>query len=585
MKKFILQIVVTLLIFATSSTATMAFYDDVGTEQAYYNEMRFLHDLGKLPNEPDNLFHPDDLINKAELYKLILVFAGSEAAMEISLPYTDIPADSPYAGYIQKAIDLKILKPYELNPEFNSDLSIAKNNALSTMFSALGIGTSYFFDKENFPFSDLSPEASIAAVAEKAYEIGILEIDSPENFKMAKRITKAEAAHYLYKIYKYSPDASTGATIPTISVTLNTDGHSYNETEKELIDDANFPTLLDVWSSLKNDYLYKDELKNKDLIYGAIKGMVEKVSDKYTVFQEPSAANNLISSLGGEYEGIGIVIEMIEENVTIISPFKNSPAELAGLQANDKIIKVNDEEVKGKTLDEVSTKIKGPKDSSVKITVDRDGKELSFDIIRKAISIKTAEGKVINSGSKKIGYISIINFGDSTYDEFVKTVTDLKSQSVDGFIIDLRNNPGGYLDIAVNIIGLFTDEIKTAVTLESVGGDKQEYKTNGNGLLKDYKNKIVILINEGSASASEILAGALKDYGIAKLVGEKTFGKGSVQQLRQYGDNSIFKVTISQWLTPNGTNINGNGIEPDKVVKKGTDKTKDDQLDSALGEF
>jgi len=387
---------------------------------------------------------------------------------------------------------------------------------------------------------------------------------------MSKRISRGEAAYYLYKISNQVPATS-------ISVTIS----SYTNTANNLPEAENFPAFLDVWSSLKNEYLYKDELDDEELIYSAIKGMLENVSDKYTVFEEPIDAQDLLDSLSGDYEGIGIIIEIIDKNITIVTPFNDSPAEKAGLKANDIIIEVDGENVIGYTLTEVANKIKGPSETNVDIKVLRKNNELTFTVTRNFILLSTINGEMISSGNKNIGYIELLNFGEDTYEEFLKTSNDLLENNPDGLIIDLRNNPGGFLDIAVNILGLFSQEVLTAVKLEYADGLVEEYKTNGVGLLQDYE--IVVLINEGSASASEILAGALQDHGIAKIIGAQSFGKGSVQNLNQYDDNSFFKYTISRWLTPNGKNISGTGITPDKIVNNS--KNKDEQLDAALEEF
>ena len=183
---------------------------------------------------------------------------------------------------------------------------------------------------------------------------------------------------------------------------------------------------------------------------------------------------------------------------------------------------------------------------------------------------------------KNIAYINVANFGDTTYQEFLEAAKQIVAdKNIKGIILDLRNNPGGYIDVAVDMVGLFTDEVKTAVKLKFYDGDISEYKTTGNGLLSGYKT--VILINEGSASASEIVAGAMKDYKLATLIGKKSFGKGSVQEVSTYDDGSLFKYTISYWLTPNNNSINKLGITPDKTVENLA--TGDKQLDTALAQF
>lgn len=578
MRKFLPQIILTFTLLIAQSISVLAFYEDVPQEHEYYDSIKTLYDLGRLPEEPQNLFRPNDLLKKAELYKFIIAFAQTDLSSEIALPFIDTVNSTDYASYLQTALDLGILEAIGVNPEFFPDQTVAKHSALSKMFKILGVGTSFFFDKENFTFNDLNPNSATAVVAAKAFDLGIVEKDKPERFKMAKRIKRSEAADYLYKIYKYSPGSPQLRTT-TINVTLNNSG----TIDSDITENQTFATFLDIWESIQDKYLYKDQLDNDQLLYGAIKGMVDQLDDEYTVFQEPEKAISLINSLSGDYEGIGIIIEIIDSNITIISPFKDSPAEEVGLKANDIIIKVDGESIVGASLDAVSGKIKGPAGSTVKITILRDNQEKTFTVKREFILISTVTNEVLYSSGKPIGYISILSFNDDTYEELVNAATELLTQNPDGLIIDLRNNPGGYLDVAVNMLGLFTKDSKTAVTLQYGDGSEEVYKTNGNGLLADYE--MVVLVNEGSASASEIMAGALQDYGTAKLIGTQTFGKGSVQELKQYDDNSLFKYTISKWLTPNGREINGVGLTPDKIVESQNGDTDDEQLNAALAEF
>lgn len=570
MKKSLLFLFSIVLLLASPLQA-LAFYSDVPETHAYYDSIKNLYDLGKLPEE--DLFHPDEKLTKADFYKLLLTYGEAEIASTATLPYTDTDNNADYAPYLQTAIDRLILKPANVNPQFGPANTVAKHNALTIMFSTLGIGVDHFFDRENFTFTDLAKNSRTAPLAQKAAELGILETDNPAKFKMAKRITKGEAADYLYKILTYYPSANF-----TIEITQNNITSGYNSTEQELLNNESFATLLSVWTALKEDFINKKDLDNSELIFAAIKGMVSKADDKYTVFQEPSEATSFISSLSSEYEGIGIIIELIDTAITVVSPFKGSPAEEAGLKANDIIVKVNDESVVGLNMDEVSAKIKGPSGTTVKITVNRDSSEVTFTVKRDFIMLKTVESKLLPSN---IGYISVLSFNDETYEEFVKAAEELITKKPKGLIIDLRNNPGGYLDVSVNMISLFTDEIKTAVTLEYSDGHKETYKTNGNGLLKNYKT--VVLINEGSASASEIMAGALQDFKKATVIGTTSFGKGSVQEVRQFDDNSLFKYTISKWLTPIGRNIDKTGITPDKTISNIGEQ--DLQLDKAIAEF
>lgn len=578
MKKYFIGIFAGLTLLLLQTTNVLAFYSDVPQTNQYYNSIKALYDLGRLPVESDNKFHPNDQLTKGELYKLIITEGMAPLSKTIELPYSDIDKDSPYATYIQTAIDTKILKLLPEQTAFGLNDKVTKVSALSTMFNSLGIGTNYFFSKADFPFEDITSDSYIAPLADKAAKLNILEPTAPTQFLQNKRITKAEAADYLYKIKQNVQ--------PTMTITLTqTPNTTKNSTaENDLTSNENFPTLVDVWSTMKSKYLYKDELDDDKLIYAAIKGMVSEAKDKYTVFDAPSETANLLARLSNKYEGIGIIIELIDNKVTVITPFHNSPAEKAGVQGQDIITKVDGVSTEGLSLEEVSAKIKGPAKSSVKITISRAGKEMEFSIIRSSITIKRVNSKTLKTTSgKNIAYISLSDFGQGAEVEITNAANELIKNNPSGFILDLRNNPGGYVDTAVNILSLFTSEARTAVKMEFVDKHIEETKTEANGLLSGYK--VVVLINEGSASASEITAGALKDYGIATLVGKKSFGKGVAQELRTYKDGSLLKYTVSNWLTPSGININKQGILPDVTIERGTDPKVDAQLNSALEQF
>jgi len=573
-KKLVSIFAITSIFALNNINTALAFYSDMPETNAYYKEIQELYDAKRLPEYTDNKLNPDSKLKTVDFYELLFTYANVPLSTEINLPFTNTDNKATYAKYLQTAIDFGLIQTD--NKTFDINQTITKYQALSTMFKTLGIGVNYFFDQSKFTFKDLDKTSDAAAVAMKALELGITETDKPENFRKSKRITKTEAIDYLYKIYKYSPTATF-----TIQVTpvQQSNQSTYTSTEKELIDNDAFAKLLSIWDQLKTTYYYKDQINDTDLINGAIKGMVEKANDIYTVYESPTDAEKLLGSLSSkEYEGVGMTIELIDKKPTIIAPFNDSPADKAGLKANDIVLKIDGTDVSDKTLEEITAKIKGKAGTTVKITVLRDNKEKTFSITREKITYKNVYSKTLTKDKKTIGYIQVNVFGADTYSDFVTQASDLLKQKVSGFIIDLRNNPGGYMDSAIQLIGLFTKEKKLAVELKFSDDSIEKYNTDGNGLLAGYKT--VVLMNNGSASASEIFAGALKDYNFAKLVGDKSFGKGVVQQLTTYKDGSIFKYTISEWLTPKGTSINKMGITPDLSV---TDATK--QLDKALEQF
>jgi len=373
-------------------------------------------------------------------------------------------------------------------------------------------------------------------------------------------------------------------TLPLSAASQN--GGAVLNADKPLPDhiakDADFSLFWDVWKRVKEDYIKKDTPDTK-LFYGAIGGIVASLGDPYSVFLDPAKAKDFNESLTGSFEGIGAELGMKNNQLLIIATLPGMPAEKAGLRAGDKILAVDKKSTTNMTIDEAVTKIRGKGGTAVKLTIYRDGElhERDIEVVRGQIVIQSVNWKMKENG---IGYIQIIHFADDTDSKFKEAVNDLLSKKMKGLIIDVRNDPGGYLDAAVSIAGYWIDG-KTVVIERYDDAHKDEYKGHVTPVLQNIPT--AVLVNKGSASASEILSGALQDYGKATLVGEQTFGKGSVQDVQKLKDGSELKLTIAKWLTPKGRTIQDEGIKPDIIVemteKDFTDK-KDPQYDKAREE-
>lgn len=342
----------------------------------------------------------------------------------------------------------------------------------------------------------------------------------------------------------------------------------------------------DAWNKIQEKYVDKTKIDNKKMVYGAIKGMVASLDDPYTFFLTPDENKQSKDDLGGKFEGIGAQLGLKNNVIVIVSPLKNSPALKAGLQAGDILEKVNDQRVDGWTLNDAVTKIRGNKGTKVKLTVIRDGKELDFTIVRDQIIVSPVE----LSYEKNVAILKLNKFGDDADADWNKAVAEIKSKwdskQINGMVVDLRGNPGGYLESAVYIASEFIPEGKLIVRQQFTNGDKQDYTSMRPGLLLDIP--VTVLIDEGSASAAEILSGALRDYKRATLVGQKSFGKGSVQEALDLKNGAGLHVTIAKWILPKGDWINHKGIEPDisvkNTIKDGNTLTREDdaQLDKAI---
>lgn len=349
------------------------------------------------------------------------------------------------------------------------------------------------------------------------------------------------------------------------------------------VNDVDFNIFWEAWAEMEKKYVDRKDLKKQDMVYGAVAGMVKSAGDPYTNFFEPKEAEIFKSDVDGSFEGIGAEIGFRKGVLTIITPMDGTPAKHAGLLSGDSILKINSQSTQDMSLEEAVLAIRGEKGTEVTLVIARDGVEEVMDIkiTRDTIKLPTISSELKNGS---IGYVKLHSFSTNVVSEFENAVKQLKSKGAKKFILDLRNNPGGLLDAAVEISSSFLSKGEL-VLIENFGnGDgKKEYRSSGKRLLQDIP--VVVLINEGSASASEIVAGSVLGKEKIKIVGKKSFGKGSVQELIDLRDGTFLKVTIAKWLTPNEQSIQDNGIEPDitiEITKEDAEQNKDPQLDKAL---
>lgn len=320
---------------------------------------------------------------------------------------------------------------------------------------------------------------------------------------------------------------------------------------------------------------------NEDKVWGAIEGLAASYGDPYTTFFPPKEAEQFEEEVRGDFSGIGVEIGIKENVLTVIAPLKGTPGERAGLKAGDFILKVDDKFTAGMTVEKAISLIRGPKGTPVLLTVKQNGTTKEVSIIRDTIIIPTVDTKLRDDG---VFVISLYNFSANSPSLFRNALREFLMSNADKLVLDLRNNPGGYLEAAIDMASWFLPTGKVVVTEDSNGkAPTKTHKSIGYDIFNN-NLKMVILINEGSASASEILAGALHDHGIATLVGEKSFGKGSVQELVEITPETSLKVTVARWLTPKGKSISESGIVPDvevKLSKEDAEKKNDVQLEKA----
>ncbi len=445
--------------------------------------------------------------------------------------------------------------------------------------------------------------ASDLAVVTLAHGKGALALFG-ENLQLGKGITRIEAAVVLAKITGKTVDPTT--TVPKLSDvrgTLQEDavaivvqqgwmrhngrifgsGKTLRTREAKLIMDkiaqdagqkirvrtqdiqrpsssVKTDTMNQVWQLLNDEYLYKDRLDGTKAGTKAIQSMVETLDDPYTVYMPPAASERFNDQIKGEIEGIGATVELVNNAVVIVSPIHGSPAEKAGLQPKDEIVSVDGKPLGGLSIDDAVGYIRGPKGSTAKLKIRRNGVEMDVSVVRATVQLPEVE--ISQQGD--IAVIRIVQFGQATdtkLDEYMKSIDTAHPR---GIVLDLRDNPGGLLHAAGVVVGHFLPKGSVYANIAGRSGSYDEKTTEDPTI--DPAVKLVVLVNHGSASASEIVAGALQDAKRGTIVGQKTYGKGTVQQVVTFGDNSSLKFTVAEWRTPLSRKIDGQGVTPDVLV-------------------
>lgn len=343
--------------------------------------------------------------------------------------------------------------------------------------------------------------------------------------------------------------------------------------------------LWTVWRVLMSRYVHPEQLTTNKMVYGATRGLVASLGDPYTVFMTPQENTDFHNVLDGHLDGIGAQMQLKDGHPVVMGLIKNSPAEKSGLLPQDTIISVDGKMLDNQTLDQIVGQIRGKKGTAVTLVVLRakEIKTRTFTIIRDTIMVPSTEYKVTETSHGNVGVLTINEFGGNTIQDIRETLASAHTADLKGMIIDLRFNGGGYLEGAVALTSMFIADGKVVTVAGRDASDVAVHSVSGNPILPDMP--VVVLINEGSASASEIFAGAMKDHNRAKLIGMKSFGKGTVQEVVDLPEGASLRVTVARWLTPNGTDIGKVGITPDIIVDRTVEDfqaSKDPQLQAAI---
>jgi len=347
--------------------------------------------------------------------------------------------------------------------------------------------------------------------------------------------------------------------------------------------DVDFALFWEVWDRLEKNYLNKEKIDPAQMVFGAIKGMVASLDDPYTVFLKPQENKEVKEDLNGAFEGVGIQLGYKEDQLAVIAPLKGTPADKAGVKAGDLILKINEETATELSADEAAQKIRGPKGTKVKLTLLHSGEKEPYEveIVRETIVVPSVEVDFLSDNGQVVAHLKLLKFGDRTAEEWEKAVNQILEYQpqIEGIILDLRNNPGGYLTGSVFIASEFLSS-GIIVQQEQASGFKETYSVDRQGRL--LSQPLIVLINEGSASASEIVAGSLREHQRAKVVGTKSFGKGTIQEAEDLSGGAGLHITTARWLLPSGKSIDKSGIIPDIEIKDDLKTEKDEQLEKAV---
>ncbi len=558
MRKIIVSLLASVLLFVTLGMA----YDDVPADSPYFYAVEYLRRNDVFPNQ--KFFKPDTLVTKADFVKYLVKLNAPKfkADKKVKLPFKDTDNNAWYAPYFDEAVQLGILDKRDEKIEPYKKLGVVEALTLLFHSQSIPIPTRYVYSE--MPYKDLKNNKGAIPLVMRALEFELITPQKPDMVGIYRKVTKAEAAKMIYKmdlINLKSPGKSQEGDISSF--------------------DPRLQKIISAWQLINSNFVDREKLDADKMADKAMGGMVETLDDPYSVYLDPKENQAFSDDLDGQIEGIGAYLETDDAGkVTIVSPMVGSPAEKAGILAGDVIKQVDGADIAGLTLYETVGKIKGPKGTTVKLTLDRNGATVIVTVTRDVINIKALIYEVKNDN---VMLIKLSEFNSNAASEF-KEVSEIvqNNPAIKGVVLDLRNNPGGFLDAAVSILGNLLPTGSDAVT---IAYNYFNYTQGTSGLGELSKYPLVVIINKGSASASEIVAGAIKDYGTGKIIGETSFGKGTVQEVNYFPDNSSLKLTIAKWLTPLGHSIQHNGITPDIQVIKGTGTVNDEQMERALSEI
>ncbi|MCF7844782.1 MAG: S41 family peptidase [Kiritimatiellales bacterium] len=523
----------------------------------------------------DTLIVPDAIpVARGDFIRAaVRVLRMSVGSGKSTLPYVRVP--QALKPYIETAHNKGALEV------FGTDLQLARSITRGQAVSVLARLQGLTGESSGAAYQDISrgtPEAQAAPIAVK---LGWIDPVSSTHFGSRRVLKGSDAKTLLRKLTgepepvksslnryqrKVTPDTNI-STPQKVSVVVTSVGTSSSRLPKAQILEA-------IWSYVGDHFLYSENIDPEEAAYRAAEAIVESLNEPYTTFLRPAGINSLETQIQGVVTGIGAQVEQRHNILTIVSPLRSSPAEAAGLKPNDEILAADGVNLVGMPFLEAVDLVRGPKGSKVRLTIRRDGREFEVSVTRDTVRVPEIE----ETWQDGIAIVRLMQFGKATENDLRGTMRSIQLKNPKGVVLDLRSNPGGLLHAANIVVSNFVPFGTVVARIVSRDGTRADDTSDSPTIRSDIP--MVVLVNEGSASASEIVAGALQDHGRATVVGTKTFGKGTVQQVVRFNDESGLKVTVAEWRTPNGRKIDGAGLHPDVTVQY--DSERDEQLVKAL---
>lgn len=544
--------------FAIVVNTSFAALTDVPASNPHRGAIEFLQTKGVAK---DGRFYPARVVSLVEFLAMGFRAADVSVPTTTSTRFNDVKADAWFAPVVARADQLGLLADYRgvLNP----NRPVTKAEAARLALGIFGIGIPANITDEDVGMRDVPATHAYAPFVYRAMKLGVLDPIGNNRFGVQLRLTRADAAELFYALTKVNDEASATIVIGGASSIPNVN------------------VLETVWDEILKTYVDASKIDQQKMLDGAVKGAVDALGDPYSTYFPPEEGTAFGDSLSGEVEGIGaqLAVDEVTGDLVVIAPIKGSPAEAAGLQPKDVIIAVDGEAVKGLAINDVVKKIKGTAGTNVTIAIRRGTSALTFTITRAKVDVKSVTVEYLNN----IALLSVAQFGSTTAKEFATAATDIVAAKPRGIVLDLRNNPGGLLDTAVDMLGYFLPKGSVAAKARfrpDVQATDTIYKTTRDPILRGLP--LVVIVNKGSASASEIVAGALQDNKVGTLIGETTFGKGTMQELSYFTNGAALKLTIAHWYSPAEQAIDHHGITPDVTMVNNAQTTSDEQLDAAM---